>query len=247
MSIVNNLIYILGGTTLWNIPPKTDTWEYNPDTDRFKVVASMPIGKIQAAISEVNRKIYTFGGTSLAISFPIQATSDVFESTDFVTGIEDLSKNVYSPDDLVLHQNYPNPFNPTTNIKFQIPNTKYTTLKVYNILGKEVSTLVSNKLNILLSVGLDMRYIFQISLIFILPILFLSCSSSYKISNRTMNHMIALNGDGSPFKFVPVSTDKRKNNLQYDFYKHLHHIMQAIKNSGRDSLLIYVHGSMIEI
>jgi hypothetical protein len=46
-----------------------------------------------------------------------------------------------------LHQNYPNPFNPSTTIQFQIPNSQFTALKIYDLLGKEVSTIVSKKLN----------------------------------------------------------------------------------------------------
>ncbi|HEY7750784.1 MAG TPA: T9SS type A sorting domain-containing protein [Ignavibacteriaceae bacterium] len=46
-----------------------------------------------------------------------------------------------------LDQNYPNPFNPNTNIRFQIPENGLATLKVYDILGTEITTLISDELS----------------------------------------------------------------------------------------------------
>jgi plastocyanin len=44
-----------------------------------------------------------------------------------------------------LQQNYPNPFNPTTRISFSIPSSAFTSLKVYDIIGNEVATLVNEQ------------------------------------------------------------------------------------------------------
>jgi hypothetical protein len=44
-----------------------------------------------------------------------------------------------------LHQNYPNPFNPVTTIKFSLPKKEFVTLKIYDLLGKELRTLVSEE------------------------------------------------------------------------------------------------------
>ncbi len=61
-------------------------------------------------------------------------------------GLRDKGYSLISPDDYKLEQNYPNPFNPSTEIKFSLPLNKQVSLKVYDMLGKEVATLVNNEL-----------------------------------------------------------------------------------------------------
>ena len=77
-------------------------------------------------------------------------TSDgkILKISNNVTGVEDgpaVDEEV--PTEYELYQNYPNPFNPTTTIKFSLKDAGVYKLRVYNILGQLVTTLVNGQLN----------------------------------------------------------------------------------------------------
>ncbi len=60
-----------------------------------------------------------------------------------VTGVDD--EDGSTPVEFKLNQNYPNPFNPSTIIKYAIGSRQYATLKVYDVLGNEIATLVNEE------------------------------------------------------------------------------------------------------
>jgi len=61
------------------------------------------------------------------------------------TNVEPISIDM--PSTYLLQQNYPNPFNPNTTISFSIPTSEFVTLKVYDVLGREIATLVNENLS----------------------------------------------------------------------------------------------------
>ena len=105
---------------------------FNGDADSSDIAASLAIDQ--------SGNIYTSGYSYV--------TSSGF---DFITikysqtvGVNQISGNL--PEKFLLEQNYPNPFNPNTNIRYTIEEAGYTSLTVYNSVGIEISTLISENL-----------------------------------------------------------------------------------------------------
>jgi hypothetical protein len=61
------------------------------------------------------------------------------------TGTVSVNENGSEIKDYSLSQNFPNPFNPSTNIKYEIPERSFITIKVYDILGREVKNLINEE------------------------------------------------------------------------------------------------------
>jgi hypothetical protein len=59
---------------------------------------------------------------------------------------DEMEVEIYSPAKFELLQNYPNPFNPQTNFGFRISNLEFVTLKVYDVLGKEIAELINKEM-----------------------------------------------------------------------------------------------------
>jgi photosystem II stability/assembly factor-like uncharacterized protein len=117
-------------------------------SDGIYHINSVPTGTLKIIVDRIG---YRSDSTTVTI------TRNNIDSVNFYLmklfiGINPISNNI--PDKYFLYQNYPNPFNPSTIIKFQIkemssphaPGGDLTTLKIYDILGKEVAILVNENL-----------------------------------------------------------------------------------------------------
>ncbi|MCP4607802.1 MAG: T9SS type A sorting domain-containing protein, partial [Planctomycetes bacterium] len=68
---------------------------------------------------------------------------ETVSTTGFLRQYDAIAVRVQAPERFELHQNYPNPFNPVTSIKYEIPKPGKVLIKIYNVLGQEVRTLVN--------------------------------------------------------------------------------------------------------
>lgn len=112
------------GNLLWRIDSGVDGWF----SMKPYVLAASPAGDLYIA-GDVERRDLSRAMAIVKIgSFGV----DVAENHDAI------------PEVFSLFQNYPNPFNPSTTIRFMVPRQDYVSVKIYDVLGRDVATLVNN-------------------------------------------------------------------------------------------------------
>lgn len=126
-------IIVTGSTVLigsaWGVRRSTDggdTWSFIND--------GLPSARVSALGFNANDAYAAMVGGGMYK----RAISQIVNSVTLISPVV--------PEEFSLDQNFPNPFNPTTEIQFTIHHSQFTSLKIFDVLGREVSTLVNETL-----------------------------------------------------------------------------------------------------
>jgi hypothetical protein len=121
---------------LFSVTGSNGSYQITNLDDGSYVISADKVGYNSAALSNVaidySSGIFNTNGSNLVL--PVNTITDV-KTAEVLPG------------NFVLGQNYPNPFNPSTVIKYSIPTNSYVQIKLYDVIGREVSTLAKGQMN----------------------------------------------------------------------------------------------------
>jgi|FLOH01.1.fsa_nt_gi hypothetical protein len=127
---INKSGVLFAGTALYGALLSYDNGNEWVEQNSGFVINGLPVRSMTTFTFD--QKGYAFAGT---------IGGGIFKSTDSITDIKENGQ--FHPELMYLEQNYPNPFSHTTSISYKVPQYSKVILKVYDIVGKEVATLVN--------------------------------------------------------------------------------------------------------
>jgi hypothetical protein len=127
--------------------------------DSFNAELKFDLSQLPMGISNPSSvKIFNRSSVGLGLFTELPTKYDEINNTlsvsvnsfsEFILGSDEPLTNIVKQDQTsnkyTLYQNYPNPFNPKTTINYSIPKTNFVTLKIYDVLGREIATLVNEE------------------------------------------------------------------------------------------------------
>ena len=141
-----NVYEISGGDTSWTTHFTISQVQTNAGFFRMPVdlLINFSDGSdtVISVMNDSNDQEYYFESERQPSGVVFDPDNNIVLKTGTTTGISEKKENLH-PNEFRLEQNYPNPFNPSTRIRWQTAESGWQTLKVYNILGKEVAVPVN--------------------------------------------------------------------------------------------------------
>jgi hypothetical protein len=126
------------GSGYYSASPNTNP--LGPTTGSLRVTRSGDLHYSASFLRSANRRDYRPNDTLHYLGF--RCVRELGTSTNV-----DNQQPALTPEEYKLRQNYPNPFNPETTISFELPKTSVVSLIIYDILGREIKTIVSEQVS----------------------------------------------------------------------------------------------------
>jgi photosystem II stability/assembly factor-like uncharacterized protein len=131
----------------WMTATELNNYGFQVERKNFESTEWVNIGFVNGNGSTTETQHYSFSDNSISVGkyFYRLKQLDYSGSFEYSNEVEVTILEVLN--DFTLNQNYPNPFNPSTRISFSIPKSGFTSLKIYDVLGNEVSNPIEGELN----------------------------------------------------------------------------------------------------
>lgn len=140
-----NMLFMFGAASAVSFRTSQEGWIALSFAERFAYTTNSGINWI-VTVTPDTVGIYDVTFVDENHGWAVGKNGTVLKFDTSSIGIKKINQNLIVTS-YKLYQNYPNPFNPSTTVRFDLPNTAYVKLTVFDILGKEITTLVNDKLS----------------------------------------------------------------------------------------------------